>query len=122
ACTWRASRNVWRRPGREGEFIVIGMAVAAYAIALPHIEDYSYTLLLLPAFVLLKRYPREAFIPLCAGLLIFSSAGTMLPVLGPLLRLCGRYSPLVLCYLVWWGYLRAAAARGESLDDGVTAA
>jgi len=112
AVTWRAcvALRSWRLISKEK--ILIFLACTVYAVVLPHFEDYSYIIVLVPAYVILRRSrPGD----LCALLLFMtlSAAGATLPLVRPLMRIILAYSPLILTYLVWGLYVREISSRSK---------
>ena len=88
---------------RQTWTVLFGCTV--YAVAANYFKDYSYILLLLPAYVVIKKTrisPR--------GLLLFimciSAANVTFPGARALARVVWNYYPLCLAYLVWGLYLR----------------
>jgi hypothetical protein len=112
AVTWRACVVLRSRHAISREKILIFLACTVYAVILPHFEDYSYVIVLVPAYVILRMSrPGE----LCAFLLFMtlSAAGTTLPLVRPLIRIILAYSPLILTYLVWGLYVREISSRSK---------
>ncbi|MCX6339427.1 MAG: glycosyltransferase 87 family protein [Candidatus Aureabacteria bacterium] len=108
--TWRACVALRSLRLVSGEKILIFLACAVYAVILPHFEDYSYIIVLVPAYVIVRRSGRGDR----AALLLFmilSAAGTTLPLVRPLMRIILAYSPLMLTYLVWGLYVREISSR-----------
>lgn len=108
--TWRACVTLRSLRLVSGEKILIFLACTVYAVILPHFEDYSYIIVLVPAYVIVRRSGRGDR----AALLLFmilTAAGTTLPLVRPIMRIILAYSPLVLTYLVWGLYVREISSR-----------
>lgn len=105
--TWRAWCAIRSRQLPGGRRDLVYLACAAYVLVLPYVEDYSYIILLLPAYVIMRR----ACTPqACMFLFILlSSLRTTLPVFHPVMGIALRYYPLILGFLVWVLYVREAA-------------
>jgi hypothetical protein len=87
------------------------LACFLYALILPRFKDYSFILLLVPAFSVIRRAsPAAVQIPLVL-LAVLSAHYTHLPLLSDLLNVVWDYYPLVLAYLFWAIQVRALVAR-----------
>jgi hypothetical protein len=110
ACTAIAAARL----GAGGRGRMIYLACAAYAVVLPHFEDYSYMLLIPPAYALLRDAgPARRWLPACL-FLAASSAGGSIPLAAPGMGFVMRYVPLILVYCIWvvfaWGAIREGVA------------
>jgi hypothetical protein len=114
ACTVRAAAalRAGSSPGKNREMLFL--ACAAYAVLLPHFEDYSYIVLIVPAYAVLCGAGGAGRPAAALFFLILSSAGGALPVLGAWTKFALRHSPLTLAYCLWgvsvWRALRGGAA------------
>ncbi|MEI6633238.1 MAG: glycosyltransferase family 87 protein [Chlamydiota bacterium] len=114
ACTVRAGM-ILRAGAPVGKSrSMLCLACAAYAVILPHFEDYSYIILIVPAYALLcDTGPGSRWLPICF-FLILSSVGGSLPIIMPGIRFALKYSPLMLAYCIWGIFVcRALPYRGD---------
>lgn len=112
AVTWRACVVLRSRHAISREKILIFLVCTVYAVILPHFEDYSYIIVLVPAYAILRR-SRPGGLSALLLFMTLSAAGTTLPLVHPLMRIMLAYSPLILTYLVWGLYVREIASRSK---------
>lgn len=114
ACTVSAGMILRAGASAGKRRAVLFLACAAYAVILPHFEDYSYILLILPAYALLcDTGPGSRWLPACV-FLILSSMGGSLPLVKPGVGFALKYSPLMLTYCIWGiSVYRAVSYRGD---------
>lgn len=114
--TWRSAAALRSLGADDGEKIMICFACAAYALALPHFEDYSYVIMLVPAYYILKRSSARAVYAFLFLFVLLSSAATALPLMRAAVRVALVNSPLVLTYFIWGLYvneIRFLSASGN---------
>jgi len=112
--TWRSAVLLRSLSIADRERIMVFFACAAYVLVLPYFEDYSYIIMLVPAYFILKgsaTRSRYAFLFLFT---ILSSATTTLPLVRPAVRIILVNSPLILTYLIWGLYMHEIALLSRS--------
>jgi len=98
----------WSRFRTDRRLQVLLISVL-FALLMPRMKSYSYMLLIVPGYFLIRNYlPRR----LAAGLFVILLLGfhNLGPV-GESLGSVALYIPLFAAYLVWWLYLKYAVAR-----------
>jgi hypothetical protein len=83
-------------------------------LILPHFEDYSYIVVLLPAYAILRGISSRNAHTIIFVFIILSSAGITLPLFRPLVRLVLIYSPLITAYLLWGMYVTEIRSLSQS--------
>ena len=86
----------------EGRMAMVFFACLTYALIAPRFKDYSYMLLILPTYYLLKRIGHKTFYPYILILFCFVVPGLTKEV--NLFSMAGYY-PLAMAYGVWTIYL-----------------
>lgn len=92
----------------------------AYAVLMPRFKNYSFILLLVPAFsVLLQAVRQERLIGLA---LLLLSASIPLPfgLSSPASRLLWGYFPLLLTGVIWWLAVQMDRERSANREDPVS--
>jgi len=107
--TGAALRRLRTNGGDGSQRTGIFLFCMAYAIILPRFPDYSYILLLVPTYVLLRETDISGVVPLFV-LASLPVTGCRLPGGGAWL-MAFRYYPLLLAFAVWGLYLRLAFGR-----------
>jgi hypothetical protein len=88
------------------KLVALFLACLVYALVLPRFKDYSYILLLPPAYFIIKKTENVGAFPFVFILTIISSARfEVLPGLNAIFRAFWSYYPLFLAYMVWGLYL-----------------
>ncbi len=90
-------------------------AVMAYALALPRFKDYTYVMLLVPAFYMIEEIMEkpQAAGCLALGLLFVLPVGSMWPGSGPFVSIFWEYYPWFLAFGVWVFYMKKLAHHEE---------
>jgi hypothetical protein len=115
--TGRALSRLKRQPGLESEKIVIFLSCTAYALLIPRFKDYSFVLLLVPAYFALKKYSGGLGRVFLFVLMILSIPDTVnLPGLQEIFKYVWGYAPLWAAVVVWILYLRHAFSLKEKLS------
>lgn len=88
------------------KIILFGLCLV-YALVNLRMKDYSYVLLLVPSYFILKTEGQARAYPFLYILSILTAAkNATLPGTGPMFLLIWEYYPLLLAYLIWVLYLR----------------
>jgi hypothetical protein len=107
-----------RRGGLETEKVVIFLSCVAYALLLPRFKDYSYVLLLVPAYFALKKYAAGLGRIFLFGLMILSVPENVnLPGLKAVFEQVWTFMPLWAAVVVWILYLRHAFSLSRSASS-----
>jgi len=106
---------------KRNEKVLIFMACLVYALILPRFKDYSYILLIPPAWFILKKLG-EIKATLLLGLTVLylpNPMGGILPLPGfdVLTKLVTNYFPLLMAYGVWGLYLYDILIRNASTPE-----
>ncbi len=100
--SWAAYRRLRSRPEAQRDRLLIFLACLVYALILPRFKDYSYTLLLVPAFYCLIELTSQkgpAFFFMLMVLTIPGHANA--PGSEVASRFLWNFYPLFLAYLIW---------------------
>ncbi len=96
------ARAMARARAAGDDLRVVFLACFAYALIAPRFKDYSYILLLPPAWWTIRRFRGASAYPWLALLLVFAPAQTALPGWSEFLDAFGRpYYSLALAYMLW---------------------
>ena len=87
------------------EKLMVYFACTAYVLVLPHFEDYSYIIMLVPAYYILRRFSTRAVYAFLLLFVILSSTATTLPLMRAAIRITLVNSPLILTYFIWVLYI-----------------
>jgi hypothetical protein len=90
---------------KDKERIVLFLACLVYALILPRFKDYSYILLIVPAYFILSRVNYLKVFPLLFIFTTLSSRHIMLPGLGTIFGILWEYYPLIVAYCILTLYL-----------------
>jgi len=115
--TWKALSRIRRNPGGDSDKAVIFLFCLAYALLMPRFKDYSYILLLVPAYFALKKYAAglgRVFLFVLAGLSV--AENTSLPGFEVVFRHFWNYFPLFTGAVFWALYLRRALRPPDALS------
>lgn len=106
---------VIRRLRASGEgHAAVYVACLTYALIVPRFKDYSYILLIVPAWWVVKQFKSAPAYLLLALALVFSPAKVELPGFREFMEcLVWPYYPLVLAYVLWAMGLTAAMGKAE---------
>jgi len=111
---WASAKAIGRFARGGDRRAAIYVACFAYALVVPRFKDYSYILLIPPAFWAIKRHAAASAYPLLALAIVFSPTTAELPGFQGLMQgVVWPYYPLVLAYVLWAMALPRAG-------DGVT--
>jgi hypothetical protein len=109
--TGRALSRLKRQRGIDTDKIkiIIFICCLAYALLMPRFKDYSYVLLLVPAYFALKKFSVGLGRVFLFALIILSVPETVnLPGFQEIFKYVWGYSPLWAAVVVWVLYLRHA--------------
>ncbi|MGB9006286.1 MAG: glycosyltransferase family 87 protein [Candidatus Aminicenantales bacterium] len=107
--TGRALGRLKRRGGLETEKVAIFLSCTAYALLLPRFKDYSYVLLLVPAYFALKKYSGGLGRVFLFGLMILSIPEYVnLPGLKDVFEQVWGFMSMWAAVVIWILYLRHA--------------
>jgi len=106
---------------KHNEKVLIFLACLVYALILPRFKDYSYILLIPPAYFILKKLG-EIKATLLLGLTVLylpNPMGGILPLPGfeVLTKLVTNYFPLLMAYGVWGLYLYDILIRSAQTPE-----
>jgi hypothetical protein len=107
--TWRSVMMLRSLDFFDKEKVMVYFACTAYVLVLPHFEDYSYIIMLVPAYYILKRSSARAVYAFLFLFVVLSSATTTLPLMHAAVRIVLINSPLILTYFIWGLYIREIA-------------
>jgi hypothetical protein len=112
--TGRAVFRLRRRESPEAAKIIVFLSCAAYALLMPRFKDYSYVLLLVPAYFALKKTIGGLGRVFFFALMILSVPEYVnLPGLKEVFEQLWRFMPLWAAAAVWVLYLRVAFSSGD---------
>jgi len=116
-----ASCRAMRRLQAAGEASApVYVACLTYALIVPRFKDYSYILLIVPAFWAIQRFRSSPAYGLLALGLVFSPTRAELPGWQELMRnLVWPYYPLLLAYVLWAMALTWAEQRAPRPAPGL---
>jgi len=104
--SWQAYTRLKEMSGQEKEKILIFLTCLAYALIIPRFKDYSYTLLIVPAYFALKRFAREKGSMLFFVLMILTiPENANPPGFQVISKFAWNFYPLALAYAIWILYL-----------------
>ena len=103
--TWRAYRALRSAEVEDQERIAVFLACLVYALILPRFKDYSFVLLIVPTYFIIKRSTYLSAYPLLFIFAILSSRSIRSPALDAIFITLWAYYPLILAYCVWGLYL-----------------
>lgn len=103
--SWRAYKVLRSVKPEDKERMTLFLACLVYALILPRFKDYSYILLLVPTFFILKRADHLKGFPFLFILATLSSRHIMLPGLNEFFGIFWEYYPLMAAYCVWILYV-----------------
>lgn len=117
AITWRSAIMLRSLDLAEKEKVMVYFACTAYVLVLPHFEDYSYVIMLVPAYYILKRASARAVYAVLFLFIVLSSAATTLPLMRAAVRIALVNSPLILTYVIWILYINEITVLSRSLSE-----
>ena len=118
--TGRALGRLKRRGGLETEKVVIFLSCIAYALLLPRLKDYSYVLLLVPAYFALKKYSGGLGRVFLFGLMILSVPEFVnLPGFKEIFEQVWGFMPMWAAVVIWILYLRHAFSLPKTPASGL---
>ncbi len=103
--SWRACMVLRSVEVKDKGRIILFFACLVYALSVPRFKDYSYILLIVPTYFILKKANYMGAFPFLFVLATLSSRHIMLPGLGAIFGTLWEYYPLVIAYCVWILYL-----------------
>lgn len=97
--------------------VLVFLFCVVYALIMPRFKDYSYILLIVPSYYLMKSV-RSLYVPLFILLVLLPVPSAILPGYKVIAKFLGYYYPIVAAYVVWYFYLRKAQeiVAGSSVD------
>ncbi|MBN1221886.1 MAG: DUF2029 domain-containing protein [Candidatus Aminicenantes bacterium] len=97
--------------GLEDHRILIFLACVVYSLILPRFKDYSYVLLIVPTYYVIKKHASSGTAVLLFLIFILSTPlHVNLPGLDAFFTLFWGYYPLVIAYAVWFMCLHILAS------------
>jgi hypothetical protein len=112
--SWQAFRKLRMAKREDKERLFLFLACLVYALILPRFKDYSYILLIVPTFFILKRLSYWKAAPVLFILAILPSPlNASLPGFKLLSRGIWEYYPLFLAYGIWGLYLYEILIQGN---------
>ena len=116
--TGQALGRLKRRGGLETEKVAIFLSCMAYALLLPRFKDYSYVLLLVPAYFALKKYSGGLGRVFLFGLMILSVPEFVnLPGFKEIFEQVWGFMPMWAAVVIWILYLRHAFSLSKSASS-----
>ena len=113
--TGRALSRLKRQGGLETEKIIIFLLCTVYALLLPRFKDYSYVLLLVPAYFALKKYSGGLGRVFLFGLMILSIPDYVnLPGFKEIFEQVWDFMPMWAAVVIWILYLRHAFSLNKT--------
>lgn len=103
--TWRSYLILGSFDIEHKEKITIFLACLVYALILPRFKDYSYILLLVPTYFIIKRGAYTKVHILLFILTTLSAARITLPGFPIIFNFLWMYYPLIIAYFIWSLYL-----------------
>lgn len=94
-----------RLNARDHQKIAIFLMCLMYALILPRFKDYSYILLIVPAFYIIQKVRYIKTLPFLFILCILSAKYLMLPGASSFFSLLWNYYPLLIAYGIWGIYI-----------------
>lgn len=85
---------------------IIFLMCFVYALICPRFKDYSYMILIVPAYFIIKRVSFKPYVLLFIFIILPTSYYVSLPVFTDISRFLWDYSPLIVSYCLWGLYLR----------------
>ncbi len=102
-----------RHKSPDREKVLIFLSCLVYALIMPRFKDYSYILLLAPAYFIIKSN-RKLYWPLFIALALLPIPWVQLPGFEPLRSYLFGYYPLFAAYAVWIVFLKEIQSRGKN--------
>jgi hypothetical protein len=104
--SWRAYIWLSSAGARDKEMIVIFLACLTYGLILPRFKDYSYILLIVPAYFIIKRisYPK-GYILFFILIILSIPTEVHLPGFSMIFQFMWQYYLLVLAFVIWGLYI-----------------
>jgi hypothetical protein len=105
--TWRAMRTILSSNSPDSDRTAIFLACVAYALILPRLKDYSFIILIVPAYFVIKK---AAFLPYPLLFLfgILPRGTSLLPGFRGMFTTLWSYYPLIVAFGLWALYLYQA--------------
>ncbi len=121
SATWKAYVALKPVHEKHNEKTLIFLACLVYALVLPRFKDYSYIILIPPAYFILKKMGEGKATLLILATLIYppNPVGGILPLPGfdLLARLFSSHYPLLMAYGVWGLYLYDILRRSANSSE-----
>lgn len=96
----------WRRSApADKETVAVYFASVAYALIAPRMKDYSYMILIVPAWYIFRRMNGIRPYILLFILAVFTIRTESLPYFNLAFFIAWNYNPLILAYVIWGFYL-----------------
>lgn len=100
--SWQAYRRLSYTDREDKERLFLFLACLVYALILPRFKDYSYILLIVPAYFILKELRCWKVAPILFVLIILPSPiNASLPGISLISRVIWEYYSLFLAYGIW---------------------
>jgi hypothetical protein len=102
----RAFRIILQSALTDKKIVTLFFTCLVYALIVPRFKDYSYILLLVPAYYIIRKIKKLAVFPVLFAILILSSKRFVsLPGLEIVSKAFWAYYSLILTYFIWALYL-----------------
>ncbi len=104
--SWRAYIWLSSSKARDKEIFMIFLACVTYGLILPRFMNYSYILLIVPAYFIIKRisYPK-GYILFFIIIILSTPAETHLPGLSMIFQYMWKYYLLIIAFVIWGLYI-----------------
>ncbi len=115
--SWKAYRRLRYTEREDKERLFLFLACLVYALILPRFKDYSYILLIVPAYFILKELTYWKAKPILFILIILPSPiNASLPGISLISRVIWEYYSLFLAYSIWGLYIYEFFTYGNCKD------
>lgn len=105
--SWKAYLRIKQMPDANRGRLLIFLTCLVYALLIPRFKDYSYTLLLVPAyFILMNLTEKKGTVFLFILMILTMPTHANPPGIEVISEFFWNFYPLVLAYLVWILFLR----------------
>ena len=110
--SWRTFRAIISGDLEDRKLWIIYLYCVVFAIVMPRFKNYSYIMLIVPGYYIIKRIDLGKTFPFLLIALILTIPNKWnVPGTGLILRAFWDYYPLVLAYGIWFLYLNFVNSR-----------
>jgi hypothetical protein len=115
--SWQAYRRLSYTEREDKEKLFLFLACLVYALILPRFKDYSYILLIVPAYFILKELTYRKATPVLFILIILPSPiSASLPGISLISRVIWEYYSLFMAFGIWGLYIYEIFSHGNGKD------